>query len=91
MKFKTILDHIVDPKFFDWAVSKLEEFQDVGQKEIMVLENNNMLILKLREGNNIISVTNDKRKVIEIMTSCEKINDCKQLIIDEIKKIKGDA
>ncbi|MEM3291104.1 MAG: hypothetical protein QW046_06260 [Candidatus Micrarchaeaceae archaeon] len=91
MNFENKIDYSVGSKFFDWAIDRIEEFEDVGQKEIMLLENNNMLIFKLRESHNTITVTNEKRKVIEIMTSCEHLNDCRQIIIDEIKKIKGDA
>ncbi|MEM4972070.1 MAG: hypothetical protein QXE01_12560 [Sulfolobales archaeon] len=90
MKFNTNIDKLDDPEFFDWVIKKINEIPDAGQKEVMVLEDNNMLILKLRESNNTIVITNEKRKVIEIVTSCESIADCRDEIIAQIQKIKGD-
>ncbi|MEM2607016.1 MAG: hypothetical protein QW101_08210, partial [Ignisphaera sp.] len=61
MNFENKIDYSVGTKFFDWVVEKINEIPDAGQKEVMVLENNDMLILKLRESRNTIAVSNEKR------------------------------
>ena len=87
MNFENKIDYSVGIEFFDWVVEKINEIPDAGQKEVMVLENNDMLILKLKESHNIITVTNEKRKVIEIVTSCESISECRDEIIAQIQKV----
>ena len=87
MNFENKIDYSVGIEFFDWVVEKINEIPDAGQKEVMVLENNDMLILKLRESRNTIVVSNEKRKVIEIVTSCESISECRDEIISQIQKV----
>ena len=87
MNFENKIDYSVGIEFFDWVVEKINEIPDAGQKEVMVLENNDMLILKLKESRNTIVVSNEKRKVIEIVTSCESISECRDEIITQIQKV----
>ena len=87
MNFENKIDYSVGTKFFDWVIKMINEIPDAGQKEVMVLENNDMLILKLKESRNTIVVSNEKRKVIEIVTSCESISECRDEIIAQIQKV----